>query len=140
MGQEGQLLHAYRQFITDSKLSFSHVKIYIENVYIKIKLFHLFLFLNWTKNHLLNTSVQFSCPVVSNSLWPHGLQHARPPSPSPTPRVYSNSCPLSWWCHPTISSSVVCRGPAPVDPGNSKRGRRRRKSGNNCLIKRLLRI
>ena len=40
------------------------------------------------------------------SLWPHGLQHARPPCPSPTPGVYSNSCPLSWWCHPTISSSV----------------------------------
>ena len=45
--------------------------------------------------------------VVSDSLLPHGLQHARPPCPSPTPRVYSNSCPLSWWCHPTISSSVV---------------------------------
>ena len=42
-----------------------------------------------------------------HSLWPHGLQHARPPCPSPTPRVYFNSCPLSWWCHPTISSSVV---------------------------------
>ena len=53
------------------------------------------------------SSVQFSCSVVSNSLWPHGLQHARPPCPSPTPRVYSNSCPLSWWCHPTISSSVI---------------------------------
>ena len=39
-----------------------------------------------------------------NSLWPHGLQHARPPYPPPTPRAYSNSCPLSWWCHPTISS------------------------------------
>ena len=49
---------------------------------------------------------QFSCSVVSNSLWPHGLQHARPPSPSPTPGVYSNPCPLSRWCHPTISSSV----------------------------------
>ena len=45
--------------------------------------------------------------VVSNSLQPHGLQHARPPCPSPTPGVYSNSCPLSWWCHPAISSSVV---------------------------------
>ena len=45
--------------------------------------------------------------VMSNSLRPHGLQHARPPCPSPTPRVYSNSCPLSLWCHPTISSSVV---------------------------------
>ena len=50
---------------------------------------------------------QFSCSVVSDSSWPHGLQQARPPYPSPTPRVYSNSCPLSWWCHPTISSSVI---------------------------------
>ena len=41
------------------------------------------------------------------SLWPHGLQHARPPCPLPTPGAYSNSCPLSWWCHPTISSSVA---------------------------------
>ena len=53
------------------------------------------------------TSVQFSRSVVSNSLWPHGLQHVRPPCPSPTPGVYPNSCPLSWWCHPTISSSVI---------------------------------
>ena len=53
------------------------------------------------------SSVQFSHLVVSNSLQPHGLQHARPPCPSPTPKVYSNSCPLSQWCHPTISSSVV---------------------------------
>ena len=53
------------------------------------------------------SSVQFSHSFVSNSLQPHGLQHARPPCPSPTPRVYSNSCPSSWWCHPTISSSVV---------------------------------
>ena len=44
---------------------------------------------------------------MSDSLWPHGLQHARPPCPSPTPGVYSNSCPLSQWCHPTISSSVI---------------------------------
>ena len=44
---------------------------------------------------------------MSDCLRPHGLQHARPPCPSPTPRVYSNSCPLSRWCHPTISSSVV---------------------------------
>ena len=41
------------------------------------------------------------------TLWPHGLQHARLPCPSPTPRACSNSCPSSWWCHPTISSSVV---------------------------------
>ena len=151
------------------------------------------------------SSVQISHSIVYNSLWPHGLQHTRPPCPSPTPGAHSNSCPLNQWCHPTISSSVIpfsscpqsfpasgsfpmsqffascgqsigvsasasvlpmntqdwsplgctgwislqskglsrvfskttvkCRGPAPVDPGNSKRGRRRRGSGNNCLIK-----
>ena len=43
---------------------------------------------------------------MSNSLWPHELQHARPPCPSPTPGVYPNSCPSSWWCHPAISSSA----------------------------------
>ena len=53
------------------------------------------------------SSVQFICSVVSNSLRPHGQQHVRPSCPSPTPGVYSNSCPLSRWCHPTISSSVV---------------------------------
>ena len=52
-------------------------------------------------------SVQFSHSVVYYSLWPHGLQHARLPCPSPTPGGYSNSSPLSQWCHPTISSSVV---------------------------------
>ena len=51
--------------------------------------------------------VQFSRSVMSDSLWPHGLQHTRPPCSSPTPGVYSNSCPLNLWCHPTISSSVV---------------------------------
>ena len=50
---------------------------------------------------------QFSHSVVSDYLQPHGLQHTRPPCPSPTPRDYSNSCPLSWWYHPTISSSVI---------------------------------
>ena len=54
-----------------------------------------------------NVSVQFSRSVVSDSLWPHESQHARPPCPSPTPVVHPNSCPLSQWCHPTISSSVV---------------------------------
>ena len=49
----------------------------------------------------------FSCSVVSDSLWPHGLQYARPPCPSPSPGACSNLCPLSRWCHPTISSSVV---------------------------------
>ena len=52
-------------------------------------------------------SVQFSHSVMSDSLRPHGLQHARPPCPSATPRVYPNSCPLGQWCHPTISSSVI---------------------------------
>ena len=53
------------------------------------------------------SSVQFSHSVVSDSFQPHGLHHTRLPCPSPTPRAYSNSCPSSWWCHPTISSSVV---------------------------------
>ena len=53
------------------------------------------------------SSVQFSHSVVSDSLQPHGPQHAKPPCPSPTPGAYPNSCPLSWWCHPTISSIVV---------------------------------
>ena len=53
------------------------------------------------------SSVLFSRSVMSDCLRPHGLQHTRPPCPSPTPRVYSNSCPLSQLCHPTISSSVI---------------------------------
>ena len=53
------------------------------------------------------SSVQFSRSVVSDSLKPHDSQHTRPPCPSSTPRVHSNSCPSSRWCHPAISSSVV---------------------------------
>jgi len=53
------------------------------------------------------SSVQFSLSVMSDSLQPHGMQHAGPLCPSPTPRVYSNSCPLNQWCHPTLSSSVI---------------------------------
>ena len=56
---------------------------------------------------LFHGSVQFSCSVMSDSLWPHGPQHAGPLCHSPTPAVYPNSCPLSQWCHPTISSFVV---------------------------------
>ena len=52
------------------------------------------------------SSVQFSRSVMYNSFWPHESQHTRPPSPLPTPGVHSNLCPLSWWSHPTISSSV----------------------------------
>ena len=69
-----------------------------------MKYWHLFLL------HYLNlciSSVQFSRTVVSDSLRPHESQHATPPCPSPTPRVHSNSCPSSWWCHPAISSSVI---------------------------------
>ena len=58
-------------------------------------------------NVLVFSSVQFSCTVVSNSLWPHEPQHTTPPCPSPTPGVHSNSHPSSRWCHPAISSSVV---------------------------------
>ena len=62
-------------------------------------------------NQLLLTwrlgSVQFSHSVVSDSLWPHGLKYTRLPCPWPTPGACSNSCPSNWWCHPTISSSVV---------------------------------
>ena len=65
---------------------------------------HLFLMEWWDRMPF--SSVQFRHSVMSDSLLPHGLQHTRPPCPSPTPRVYSNSCPLSQWCHPTISSSV----------------------------------
>ena len=73
--------------------------------------------LKWLSTHTLNiiffchisfySSVQFSPSVVSDSLQPHGLQHARPPCPSPTPGFYSNSCPLNRWYHPTISFSVI---------------------------------
>ena len=58
-------------------------------------------------NVCFSSSVQFSCSVVSNSFWPHEPQHARPPWPSPTSGVHPNPCPSSWWCQPTISSSVV---------------------------------
>ena len=65
------------------------------------------LWLNITIFSIQFSSVQFSCSVVSNSLRPHELQHTRPPCPSPTAGVHSNSRPLSWWCHPAISSSVI---------------------------------
>ena len=65
---------------------------------------------------MLFSSVQFSHSVVSNSLWPHESQHARPPCPSPTPWAYSNSCPSSRWCHPAISSSVVPFSSCPPIP------------------------
>ena len=60
-----------------------------------------------THSHNQFSSVQFSRSVVSDSLWPHELQHSRPPCPSASPGVHSNSHPSSRWCHPAISSSVV---------------------------------
>ena len=62
------------------------------------------------------SSVQFSLSVVSDSLRPHELQHARPSCPSPTPGVYSNSCPSSRWCHPALSSSHPLLLPPPILP------------------------
>ena len=63
--------------------------------------------IHYIKQEVQFSSVQFSHSVVSDSLQLHGLQHARPPYPSPISRIYSNSSPLSQWCHPTISSSVI---------------------------------
>ena len=60
------------------------------------------------ENNIVFSSVQFSRSVVSDSLRPHGLQHARPPCPSPTPGAYSNSCPSSWWWHPP-NHLILCR-------------------------------
>ena len=57
--------------------------------------------------YTMEYSVQFSCSVMSDSLRPHESQHTRPPCPSPTPRVHTDSCPSSQWCHPDISSSVI---------------------------------
>ena len=60
----------------------------------------------WTPETKIRSD-QISRSVMSDSLWPHEFQHTRPPCPSPTPGVHPNPCPLCWWCHPTISPSVV---------------------------------
>ena len=75
------------------------------NMYWDILMFPVLLFIHFNNYYLLVS--QLSRSVMSDSLWPHELQHARPPCPSPTPRVHPNRCPLSRWCHTTISSSVV---------------------------------
>ena len=79
----------------------------LSKCFLKLLNIYYFFFLLPFKSNNYFCSVQLSCSVVSNSLWLHGLLHTRIPCPSPTPRVYANSCPLSQWCHPTISSSVV---------------------------------
>ena len=78
-------------------------------VFKSIKLFAFCLLMSWNVPliEMKISTVQFSLSVTSNCLLPHKLRHARIPCPSPTPGVYSNSCPLSQWCHPTISFSVV---------------------------------
>ena len=87
------------------------MRLYILRILEYIFNFHCKYVIYVTCNHfstitVLN-SVQFSYSVMSNSMLPHGLQHARFPCPSPTPGACSNSCPSSWWCHPTIYSSVI---------------------------------
>ena len=69
---------------------------------------------NLHQRNFIKDSGQFSHSVMSDSLWPRGLQHTRTPCPLPTPRVHSNSCPLSWWCHPTISSCCPLLLPPPA--------------------------
>ena len=79
---------------------------YILKYVICIYIFQIYMYKCVVEIHLESeefSSVAQSCPTLR----PHGLQHTRPPCPSPTPEVYSNSCPSSWWCHPTISSSVI---------------------------------
>ena len=85
----------------------------IDHIVIKKQVFHASLnsaqttYTVFSKGFRFLPSVQFSHSVRSDSLQPHKLQHARPPCPSQTPGVHPNPCPLSWWCHPTISSSVI---------------------------------
>ena len=67
-----------------------------------VRILNLFAF-----NSMVFISVQFSCSIMSDSLWPPGLQHSRLPCPETSTGACSNSCPLSWWCHPPISSSVI---------------------------------
>ena len=77
----------------------------------------------WTvknKESIDSLSIQFSHSVVSDSLWPHESQHARPLCPSPTPGVYTNLCPSSRWCHPAISSSVIPSSSCPQSLPASK--------------------
>ena len=82
---------------------------WIIHLFLSYRFLHVFIELLNVPNAALrfHSSVQFSCSVVSNSLQPHGLQHARLPCPSPTAGAYSNSYPSRWWCHPTIPYSIV---------------------------------
>ena len=83
--------------------------VYLSICLCHLDFFHQYLIVFWVQVFCLLqfSTVQFSCSVVSDSLRPHESQHVRPPYPSPTPSVHSDSCPSSQWCHPAISSSVV---------------------------------
>ena len=96
MGPSGSLAHKGKETISLKRISMQYV---LEQIQGMITCG------NYVKEP--DSSVQFSCSVMSNSLQPYESQHSRPPYVSPTPRVHPNSCPSSWWCHPTISSSVV---------------------------------
>ena len=97
---EGGLLKKHLTITPAGKITYSWKKLYVpDEVIIAASMFSLTV--HFSSFHF--SSVTQSCPTLQ----PHRLQHIRPPCPSPTPRVYSNSCPLSWWCHPTISSSVI---------------------------------
>ena len=90
----------YHNYINNTVINFKRIPI----TSIQIPIYNYFLYC--LRKSMFN-SVQFSHAAMSDSLRPHGLQHSRPPCPSLTPRVYSNSCPLSQWCHPAISSSII---------------------------------
>ena len=106
-----KLLRTISKLMTDLMftLLFKYWAICLHKVFISLSVIYFFLMLAaWNSKTWDFSSVQFSSVTqLSDSLWPHGLQHARPPCPSPTPGVHPNPCPLSQWCHPTISSSVV---------------------------------
>ena len=101
--------HTWNRFFCNKPLCF----IFSTILFLILLCFILMFLIVWMKRKTIFkgrvyfSSVQLSRSVVSDLLQPHGLQHARPPCPSPTPGAYPNSRPLSWWYHPTISSSVV---------------------------------
>ena len=97
----------HKTFLVDDAFNYSNFLLFVELfLYSDVSTMQNIITVNiyWLDNQ---DSLQFSCLIILDSLRLHGLQHARPPCPSPTPKVYSNSCPLSWWCHPTTSSSVI---------------------------------
>ena len=92
-----------------NRLILCHPLLFLPSIFPAIRVFsnESALCIRWPKYWNFSFSISSVHSVVSNSLQSHEPQHARPPCPSPTPRVYPNSCPLSWWCHPTTSSSVI---------------------------------